>query len=337
MEIRDFYLGEHAARVALVGVYLAPFSGIAFLWFIAVIRNLIADREDRFFATVFLGSGLLFVAMLFLAAGAGGALLIAVKFQDEPLPSADSVVIVRSLAFGFLFIYAMRMAAVFMIVVSTIGMRLAVFPRWLVVAGYIAALVLILNVSYTTLLILVFPAWVAAVSIVILRATPGGGERVSGARHGLEREHLAGRAAEREGGPPGARRYGEARRNSNDSRPVGVLIVDDQPTFRKALRDLVAATPGLALAGEVDSGEAAIDAVEALAPRMVIMDKRMPGMGGVEATRRIVARHPDTVVLLVSVEIPELELMQGCGAAAFLRKQQLSPRELSAVWQAHGA
>jgi two-component system invasion response regulator UvrY len=125
--------------------------------------------------------------------------------------------------------------------------------------------------------------------------------------------------------------------SANDSQPVGVLIVDDQATFRKALRDLVAATPGLTLAGEAESGEAAIDAVEALAPRMVIMDKRMPGIGGVEATRRIVARHPDTVVLLVSVEIPELELMQGCGAAAFLRKQQLSPSELSAVWQAHGA
>jgi hypothetical protein len=82
-------------------------------------------------------------------------------------------VFVRSLAFGFLFIYAMRMAAVFMIVVSTIGMRLAVFPRWLVAAGYVAALVLILNVSYTTTLILVFPAWVAAVSVVILRANRG--------------------------------------------------------------------------------------------------------------------------------------------------------------------
>ena len=169
-EIRDFYLGRHAGSVALVGVYLAPFSGIAFLWFIATIRNLIGDREDRFFATVFLGSGLLFVAMLFVAAGAGGALLAAVKFQDEPLPSPDSVVIVRSLAFGFLFVYAMRMAAVFMIVVSTIGLRLGVFPRWLVVAGYVAALVLILNVSYSEVLVLVFPAWVAAVSVVILKA-----------------------------------------------------------------------------------------------------------------------------------------------------------------------
>ena len=89
-EIRDFYLREHAGRVALVGVYLAPFSGIAFLWFIAVVRNLIGDREDRFFATVFLGSGLLFVAMLFIAAGVGGALLAAVKFQHEPVPSAET-------------------------------------------------------------------------------------------------------------------------------------------------------------------------------------------------------------------------------------------------------
>ncbi len=165
------YLRKEAGSVALVGVYLAPFSGIAFLWFIAAVRNLIGEREDRFFATVFLGSGLLFVAMLFVAAGAGGALLAAVKVQDEPVPSAETVVTIRALAFGFLFVYAMRMAAVFMLVMSTIGMRLGVFPRWLVAAGYVAALVLILNVSYIESLVLVFPAWVAAVSVVILKAS----------------------------------------------------------------------------------------------------------------------------------------------------------------------
>jgi DNA-binding NarL/FixJ family response regulator len=117
---------------------------------------------------------------------------------------------------------------------------------------------------------------------------------------------------------------------------VAVLVVDDQPTFRSTLRDLVAATPGLVLAGEADSGEAALEAVASLSPRMVIMDKRMPGIGGVEATRRIVAKHPGIVVLLVSVEVPELELMLGSGAAAFLRKQQLSPRALAAVWEEHG-
>jgi two-component system, NarL family, invasion response regulator UvrY len=129
---------------------------------------------------------------------------------------------------------------------------------------------------------------------------------------------------------------GQGEPGASQSRPVGVLIVDDQPTFRKALRDLVAATPELSLAGEADSGEAALEAVASLAPRMVIMDKRMPGIGGLEATRRIVDRHPDMVVLLVSVEVPELQLMEGCGAAAFLRKQQLSPRALSAVWREHG-
>ena len=169
-EIQDFYMQEDAGRMALVGVVLVPFAGIAFLWFIAVIRNLIGDREDRFFATVFLGSGLLFVAMLFVAAGVGGAPLAAVKLQDEPVPSPEAVAVVRSVAFAFLFVYAVRMAAVFMIVVSTIGVRLRIFPRWLVITGYAGALVLLLNVFYVELLVLVFPAWVAAVSVFILRA-----------------------------------------------------------------------------------------------------------------------------------------------------------------------
>src|SRR4051794_13937482 len=167
-QVRDFYLREDAGNLALVGVYLAPFSGIAFLWFIAVVRNLIGDREDQFFATVFLGSGLLFVAMLFVAAGLGGALLAAVKFEDQPVPNAETVVTIRALTFGFLYVYAMRMAAVFMIVTSTIGMRLGVFPRWLVAAGFVAALVLMFNVSYIESLVLGFSAWVAAVSGGIL-------------------------------------------------------------------------------------------------------------------------------------------------------------------------
>jgi DNA-binding NarL/FixJ family response regulator len=134
-----------------------------------------------------------------------------------------------------------------------------------------------------------------------------------------------GSAAER---GDGLRRGGEL--------PVGVLVVDDQDLFRKAMRDLVCATPELVLVGEAESGEAALEAVETLSPRMVIMDKRMPGIGGVEATRMLSARHPDIVVLLVSVEVPESELMRSCGAAGFLRKQQLSPRVLTEFWRAHG-
>src|SRR4051794_30008439 len=117
---------------------------------------------------------------------------------------------------------------------------------------------------------------------------------------------------------------------------VGVLVVDDQELFRRVLRDLVIATPGLEFVGEAASGEAALEAVDALSPRMVIMDKRMPGMGGIEATRRVTARYPDVVVLLVSVETSRSDLMRSCGAVAFLRKQQLTPLVLTEVWRAHG-
>jgi hypothetical protein len=99
-EIADFYLERDSGRVALVGLYLAPFAGIAFLWFIAAIRSQIGEREDRLFATVFLGSGLLFVVMLFATSAAAGALLAAVRFQDQPPPGADTVMFARALAFA---------------------------------------------------------------------------------------------------------------------------------------------------------------------------------------------------------------------------------------------
>jgi DNA-binding NarL/FixJ family response regulator len=118
---------------------------------------------------------------------------------------------------------------------------------------------------------------------------------------------------------------------------IRVLVVDDQENFRDALRELVAATEGFALVGEAASGEAAVEAVTELKPRLVIMDKRMPGIGGVEATRVLTSRHPDVVVLLVSVEEPDGLLMQSCGAAAFVRKQELSPQRLRELWRDHGA
>jgi hypothetical protein len=167
-EIETFYLRENVKRLAIVGLYVAPFAGIAFLWFIAVVRDRIGAREDRFFATVFLGSGLLFVAMLFGAVAAGGAPLAAVKFQGAPPPSPDTFVFARGLAYAFLYIYGMRVAAVFIAVASTISLRTATGPRWLAFAGYAIALVLLLGVSFTRWTVLLFPGWVAAVSISIL-------------------------------------------------------------------------------------------------------------------------------------------------------------------------
>jgi hypothetical protein len=167
-EIAEWYLRDDAKRLAFVGLYLAPFAGIAFLWFIAVIRSHLGDREDQFFATVFLGSGLLFVAMLFAAAAAAGAPLAAVKFQGAPLPSPDAIGLARALGYTFLYVYGVRSAAVFMIAVSTIGHRTASLPRWLVVVGYVIAVIMLFSVSFFKIVVLLFPLWVAAVSLVIL-------------------------------------------------------------------------------------------------------------------------------------------------------------------------
>jgi len=117
---------------------------------------------------------------------------------------------------------------------------------------------------------------------------------------------------------------------------VGVLVVDDQASFRVVLRELVAATEGFTLAGEAASGEQALDAVARLAPHMVIMDKRMSGMGGIAAARAMRTRDPGLVVVLVSVEEPDPEVIRSCGAAAFVRKQELSPALLRGLWEAHG-
>ena len=170
-EIASFYLEQNAGRVALIGLYLIPFAGIAFLWFIAVIRGHLGEREDRFFATVFLGSGLLFVAMLFAAAAAAG--------RCSP-PSSTRASLCRGRTRScsparspstFLFIFGVRPAAVFMLVVSTIGHRTGFLPRWLVLAGYVGGLVFLFTVTYVEFLVLIFPAWVTAVSVVILRTS----------------------------------------------------------------------------------------------------------------------------------------------------------------------
>lgn len=118
--------------------------------------------------------------------------------------------------------------------------------------------------------------------------------------------------------------------------PVAVLLVDDQESFRAAAREIVTGTDGFMLAGEVESGEAALELIEQAPPDLVIMDKRMPGMGGLAACRLLTTRHPETVVVLASVEEADEALGRSCGAAASVQKQELSRGFLRAVWREHG-
>jgi DNA-binding NarL/FixJ family response regulator len=126
-------------------------------------------------------------------------------------------------------------------------------------------------------------------------------------------------------------------RSSSSDERVTVLVVDDHDAFRQAMRDIVVATEGFALVGEAVSGEGALAAASTLSPKLMLVDQRMPGMGGVEAARRLAEDHPEVVVVLVSVEEPDVVVQRACGAAAFLRKHQLCPRVLQDVWRDHGS
>jgi DNA-binding NarL/FixJ family response regulator len=121
----------------------------------------------------------------------------------------------------------------------------------------------------------------------------------------------------------------------NREADVRVLIVDDQEYFRGVLRDLVAATPGFILVGEATSGEDALNATDELSAEFVVMDVRMPGMGGIEAARTLVERHPDRVVLLVSAQaLPEILLTGPAGpAVSFMHKEDLRCSVLRDVWE----
>ena len=122
---------------------LLPFAGIAFLWFIGVLRDRLGAREDRFFATVFLGSGLLFVGLLFVSSAVAGAVLILYKAAPVKLMESGIYAFGRTVAYQIINVFAMRMAAVFMVSTCTVSVRTGIFPRWMALLGYALALLLL--------------------------------------------------------------------------------------------------------------------------------------------------------------------------------------------------
>jgi hypothetical protein len=147
---------------------LVPFAGIAFLWFIGVLRDRLGQLEDRFFATVFFGSGLLFLATLFLASAIAGGILIAFAAKPEQLIGSATYHFARAAVYAMMNIYVVKMACVFMITTSTIALHTAIAPRWLAVLGYFLAVLLLFGSSLISWSFAVFPVWVFLLSLSIL-------------------------------------------------------------------------------------------------------------------------------------------------------------------------
>ena len=136
----DFASGQDLAGF-IGGLYLAPFAGIMFLWFIAVIRDQIGECEQRFYATVFFGSELLFVAMLFAAMAVVSWPVVGVRMLGQAAPSARGIEVRRALSYALLFGLGTRAAAMFLLAMSTVGLKSGVIPGWHGGAGEFAGLV----------------------------------------------------------------------------------------------------------------------------------------------------------------------------------------------------
>jgi hypothetical protein len=152
----------------LTATTLMPFAGISFLWFVGVVRDGFGRYEDRFFTSVFLGSGLLFLAMMFVSTAVAAALVASNTGVTDPVAHAEVIAFGKMIVLDASKTYAIRMAAVFMISLATIWLKTGLMPRWLVLVSYLVALALLIASDVSMWLTLAFPIWVLVVSGVIL-------------------------------------------------------------------------------------------------------------------------------------------------------------------------
>lgn len=166
-ELGSQWVDGASGRLKLA-IVLMPFSGIAFLWFIGVLRDGLGRLEDKFFTTVFLGSGLLFLAMIFASTAVGAGLLASKKFVAEAGARTEVAAFGQGLLVALANTYALRMAAVFMMSVATIWLRTRLMPRWLVVVTYLVAVAVLVASDVSPWTTVAFPVWVLLVSLLLL-------------------------------------------------------------------------------------------------------------------------------------------------------------------------
>ena len=160
------------SRAVSLALNLLPFAGIAFLWFIAVVRTRLGALEDRFFATVFLGSGLLYIAMIFISGAMAGGLIRILLNAPESLIQTGAYALGRADIYQTMNVYGSKMAGVFMFSTSTILLRTGIVRRWIAFAGYALGVILLLSIGIVVWISLLFPMWVFLVSTAILLEDP---------------------------------------------------------------------------------------------------------------------------------------------------------------------
>jgi hypothetical protein len=161
------WLNSRGSGIATAAT-LMPFAGISFLWFIGVVRDGLGRYEDKFFSSVFLGSGVLFLAMMFVSTAVAAGLVASNAGVTDPSAHEETIRFGKMVMLAVSQTYAVRMAAVFMMSLATIWLRTGLMPRWLVGLSYLAAVALLFAGNISMWITMVFPVWVLMVSGLLL-------------------------------------------------------------------------------------------------------------------------------------------------------------------------
>jgi hypothetical protein len=156
-----------AGKIKLAST-LMPFAGIAFLWFVGVVRDGFGKFEDKFFSTVFIGSGLMFLAMIFTSSAVGAGLVASRQYVTDEASRTAVSAFGQAMLTSLSSTYALRMAGVFMLSLGTIWLKTRLMPTWLVIVTYLAALGLVVAADVNMWIVLAFPVWVLVVSLLVL-------------------------------------------------------------------------------------------------------------------------------------------------------------------------
>lgn len=162
------WVNEGTTTRVTIGLSLVPFAGIAFLWFMGVVRDRFKDAEDQLFSSVFIGSGLLFLAMLFVSSAIAGGIVATAPLLSDEQSRSEITTFGRAVMLQVSNIYALRMAGVLLISLATMWLRTGVMPRWLAIVTYAVAAVLLFVTTLSLWATLIFPIWVLGVSVLIL-------------------------------------------------------------------------------------------------------------------------------------------------------------------------
>jgi hypothetical protein len=161
---KDLAWLQHGLNRIEIALGLMPFAGITFLWFVGVVRDRLGEFEDQFFSTIFYGSSLLFLGMVFVSMAIAGGIVAGVRQELH----GDVILFGRDIMLQISNVYALRMAGVFMISLGTVWWRTGLMPRWLAVLTLVLALTLLLVVNLSVWVTLIFPGWVFLISLLIL-------------------------------------------------------------------------------------------------------------------------------------------------------------------------